>query len=54
MNECKRSCCWTPFTCGRQRNCACHQESVRDAERTHRAEIVDILRGTTLARVKAS
>lgn len=23
-SPCKRGCCWTPFSCGRQRKCACH------------------------------
>ena len=54
MNECKRSCCWTPYSCGKQRNCGCHSWRPDDEERQQRAEVIDILRGTTLARVKAS
>ena len=22
---CKKSCCWTPFNCGRAYECRCHQ-----------------------------
>lgn len=22
---CKRGCCWTPFGCGRQKTCDCHE-----------------------------
>lgn len=21
---CRRGCCWSPYACGTQRNCACH------------------------------
>ena len=52
MSKCKRSCCWTPYNCAKQENCSCHQRSIRDAEQQHRAEVFDILRGSTLARVK--
>ncbi|WP_336715381.1 hypothetical protein [Arthrobacter sp. USHLN218] len=24
-DRCKKSCCWTPYTCGRNRTCACHR-----------------------------
>lgn len=22
---CKRGCCWTPYGCGRQKSCDCHE-----------------------------
>lgn len=53
---CRQSCCRVPFAgvCAKQRNCGCHSWRPEDQERQHRAEVIDILRGTTLARVKAS
>lgn len=24
MTTCKKSCCWTPYSCARQRQCGCH------------------------------
>lgn len=25
MNECKRSCCWTPYICAKKEQCDCHR-----------------------------
>ncbi|AOY72026.1 hypothetical protein ARZXY2_2495 [Arthrobacter sp. ZXY-2] len=35
MNNCKRSCCWTPYSCAKKRACSCHwrerqQEAVEE------------------------
>ena len=32
MSTCKRSCCWTPYSCARKGACACHNgnQEVRD------------------------
>lgn len=30
MSKCKRSCCWTPYSCAKKNNCACHVEVIRD------------------------
>jgi len=24
MSACKKSCCWTPYSCARQHQCGCH------------------------------
>jgi hypothetical protein len=52
---CRQSCCRVPFdgVCAKQLNCGCHSWRPEDVERQQRAEVIDILRGTTLARVKS-
>lgn len=25
---CKRACCWTPYRCGRDYDCGCHQQEI--------------------------
>ena len=25
---CKKSCCWTPYSCGRSYSCNCHQREI--------------------------
>jgi hypothetical protein len=31
--DCKRSCCWTPYSCGKKYACPCHPKSAANASR---------------------
>ncbi len=27
VGRCRRSCCWTPYVCAKNRQCDCHKET---------------------------
>lgn len=49
MSTCKKSCCWTPYSCARQSQCACHTGHQRIIDRLTPAELQ---RATAISKTK--
>lgn len=49
--SCKKNCCWTPYSCARQHQCACHSDDQPIGQRITRLELE---RATALAAMKGT
>ena len=35
MTPCARGCCWSPFSCAKERSCACHWDERKPTSRSN-------------------